>query len=59
MTSYGDRLRLLPQFRPEENEKLREVLFGRLEHQLARWPPEQVKLELSVKARHQVAAHRA
>jgi hypothetical protein len=51
VTGYGDRLRLLPQFRPEENEKLREVLFGRLEHQLARWPPDQVKLELSVKER--------
>lgn len=51
VTSYGGRLRLLPQFRPEENEKLREVLFGRLEHRLARWSPEQVELELSVKER--------
>ncbi len=51
MASYADRLRVLPQIRPEEQDKFAHTLFGRLEHRLARWHPEQVELELSVKER--------
>lgn len=51
MASYADRLRLLPQFRPGEQDKLAGILFGRLENRLAHWHPEQVELELAVKER--------
>lgn len=51
MTTYADQLRVLPQFRPDEFDELRRVLFGRLEHRLAHWRPDQVALELSVKDR--------
>ncbi|MCC5950402.1 MAG: hypothetical protein JJT89_18270 [Nitriliruptoraceae bacterium] len=51
MTTYKDRTRVVPQFRPEEHDKYRDVLFGRLERRLSRWEPEQVELELSVKER--------
>jgi ribosome-associated translation inhibitor RaiA len=51
MSPYADRLRVLPQFRSDEQDKLQNVLFGRLEHRLARWQPGQVRLELSVKER--------
>jgi hypothetical protein len=44
-------LALAPTVSPRGNEKLRDALFGRLEHRLARWPPEQVELELSVTER--------
>jgi ribosome-associated translation inhibitor RaiA len=51
VTTFRDRVRVLPEFRPEEYDSLRETLFGRLESRLARWQPEQVELELSVKER--------
>ncbi|WP_409332144.1 hypothetical protein [Trujillonella humicola] len=51
MTSYADRLRILPQFRPDEYDDVRSTLFGRLENRLARWRPEEVQLELSMKDR--------
>jgi ribosome-associated translation inhibitor RaiA len=51
MTSFADRLRVLPQFRPEEEAWLGGILFGRLENRLAHWRPEQVELELAVKER--------
>jgi hypothetical protein len=51
MTDMKDRLRVVPQFRPDEYDHARDVLFGRLERRLSRWDPEQVELELSVKER--------
>jgi hypothetical protein len=51
MASYADRLHIQPQFHPNEHDRLGGILFGRLEHQLARWRPEQVTLEMGVKER--------
>jgi ribosome-associated translation inhibitor RaiA len=51
MASYADRLRVLPQFKPAEQDWLAGILFGRLESRLAHWHPEQVELELGVKER--------
>jgi len=51
VTTFQDRLRIVPEFRPDEYERVRELLFGRLERRLSRWQPEQVELELSVKDR--------
>ncbi len=50
-TSFRDRLRVVPQFRPDEYEKVRDSLFGRLDRRLSRWDPEEVELEISVKDR--------
>jgi hypothetical protein len=49
MSPYADRLRVLPQFHSDEQDKLQNVLFGRLEHRLTHWQPDQVRLELSVR----------
>ena len=49
--TYRDRLRVVPQFRPDEHDKYADILFGRLERRLQRWDPESVELELSVKDR--------
>lgn len=51
MAQFYDRLRIVPEFRPDEYDRVREVLFGKLERRLTRWKPEQVELELSVKER--------
>ncbi|MFP4150267.1 MAG: hypothetical protein ACLFUG_12915 [Nitriliruptoraceae bacterium] len=51
MTEMKDRLRIVPEFRPDEYERFTRLLFGRLERRLKRWEPEQVELELSVKER--------
>lgn len=51
MSEFRDRLRVVAGFRGNESEKAREILFGRLNSRLARWQPEQVDLELSVKER--------
>lgn len=51
MVSYAERLRVLPQFRTDESDQLRDILFGRLGNRLAHWKPEQVSLELSMKDR--------
>jgi hypothetical protein len=51
MANFADRLRVLPQFHPNEHGRLTEILFGRLENRLAHWHPEQVELELGVKER--------
>ncbi len=51
MSDMKDRLRVVPEFRSEEHDRYRDVLFGRLERRLKRWKPEQVELELSVKDR--------
>jgi hypothetical protein len=51
MAGFADQLRVLPQFHPNEEAKLKDILFGRLENRLAHWHPEQVQLELAVKER--------
>jgi len=51
VTTFQDRLRIVPEFRSEEHARIHELLFGKLERRLARWEPEQVELELSVKDR--------
>ena len=51
MSEYDDRLRIVPQFRPEEYDGVRRLMFGRLERRLSRWRPEKVELELSIKER--------
>lgn len=51
MTTFQDRLRIVPEFRTEEHDRIRELMFGKLERRLERWRPEQVELELSVKDR--------
>ncbi len=51
LATFHDRLRIVPGFRPEEHDRIRELMFGRLERRLSRWEPEQVELELSVKDR--------
>lgn len=51
MSTFADRLRIVPEFKSSEYERIEELMFGRLERRLARWEPEQVELELSVKDR--------
>lgn len=51
MSNFKDRVRVVPEFRSDEHDKYRDVLFGNLERRLSRWDPEQVELELSVKER--------
>jgi ribosome-associated translation inhibitor RaiA len=51
LSTFSDRLRIVPEFRSEEYERVRELMFGRLERRLSRWKPEEVELELSVKDR--------
>lgn len=51
MSDYQQRLRIVPQFRPDEYDRIRSTMFGKLERRLSRWSPDQVELELSVKER--------
>ena len=51
MASIKDRLRIVPEFRPDEYERYTELIFGRLERRLNRWEPEQVDLQLSMNER--------
>ena len=51
MTTIKDRLRIVPEFRPDEYERYRDLVFGNLLRRLERWEPEQVELELSVNER--------
>ncbi|MFO7961276.1 MAG: hypothetical protein R6U94_10050 [Nitriliruptoraceae bacterium] len=51
MTTMKDRLRVGPEFRPEEHDRYRDLVFGNLGRRLKRWEPEQVELELSVNGR--------
>lgn len=51
VTTFADRLRIVPEFKSSEHERIKELMFGRLARRLARWDPEQVELELSVKDR--------
>ncbi len=50
-SEFEQRLRIVPEFRPDEYARVRELMFGRLERRLSRWEPSQVELELSVKDR--------
>jgi ribosome-associated translation inhibitor RaiA len=49
--AFDDRLRIVSEFRTDEHDHVRGILFGRLEKRLLHWQPEQVELELSVKER--------
>lgn len=52
MASLDDRLRVVPQFRSDEHERVRSLLLdGKLGRRLARWEPGDVELEISVKDR--------
>jgi len=51
MATIQDRLRIVSEFRTDEHEHLKGLIFGRLERRLAHWKVEQVELELSVKER--------
>lgn len=51
MTIVEERLRIVPEFRPEEYAQVTQVVSGKLDRRLSRWNPEQVELELSVKDR--------
>jgi ribosome-associated translation inhibitor RaiA len=51
LSEFEDRLRIVPQFRPDEYDTIRRAMFGKLDRRLSRWDPEQVEMELSVKER--------
>lgn len=51
MTVLDDRLRIVPEFRPDEYDQIRQLLSGKLERRLSRFDAEQVELELSMKER--------
>ncbi len=55
MTTMKDRLRIVPEFRPDEYDRYRELVFGNLDRRLKRWEPEQVDLELSVNERDTIS----
>jgi ribosome-associated translation inhibitor RaiA len=46
-----ERLRIVPQFRPDEYAQVTSILAGKLDRRLSRWAAEQVELELSMKDR--------
>ena len=46
-----DRLRIVPEFRPDEHDTVRELMSGKLDRRLSRWRPEDIELEISVKDR--------
>lgn len=52
MAGFEDRLRVVPEFRPDEHERVRTLLLdGRLARRLSCWDPGDVELEISVKNR--------
>lgn len=51
MSILQDRLRIVPEFHPDEYDHLRSLLSGKLERRLSRFDDDQVELELSVKER--------
>ena len=51
MSKFKERTRVVGEFRTEEYDRFRDLLFGRLERRLKRWDADQVELELSVKER--------
>jgi ribosome-associated translation inhibitor RaiA len=52
MASIEDRLRIVPEFRSGEHDKVRALLLdGKLARRLSRWPVDDLELEISVKDR--------
>lgn len=52
MASLDDRVRVVPEFEPDEAGHVRQLLLdGKLGRRLARWEPQDVELEISVKDR--------
>lgn len=51
MAIIEERLRIVPEFQPDDRARVLEVLSGKLDRRLQRWTPEQVELEISVKGR--------
>ena len=52
MAPLEDRLRVVPEFRPDEHERVRTLLLdGKLGRRLARWSTTDIELEISVKDR--------
>ncbi|GGI06777.1 HPF/RaiA family ribosome-associated protein [Egicoccus halophilus] len=51
MTTIAERLRIVPEFQPEDYDRVTEILSGKLDRRLQRWEAEQVELEISVKGR--------
>lgn len=49
--TIDERLRIATGFRPDEHDRVRDLLGGKLERRLSRWPAEQVDLEISLKER--------
>jgi ribosome-associated translation inhibitor RaiA len=45
------RLRIVPEFRSDEHDQVRELMSGKLDRRLSRWQPEDIELEISVKDR--------
>jgi ribosome-associated translation inhibitor RaiA len=46
-----DRLRIVPEFRPDEYDMVTELMSGKLDRRLSRWQPSDIELEISVKDR--------
>lgn len=51
MSIIEERLRVVPEFRSAEHDKVRELMAGKLDRRLSRWEPRDVALEISVKDR--------
>lgn len=51
MSIVTQRLRIVPEFQPDDHEMVRSTLAGKLDRRLSRWDAEQVELEISVKGR--------
>jgi len=49
--TIAERLRIVPEFRPDEYDRITEIVSGKLDRRLKRWDAEQVELEISVKER--------
>lgn len=46
-----ERLRIVPEFKPEEYDTVTELMSGKLDRRLSRWQASDVELEISVKDR--------
>lgn len=51
MSIVEERLRIVPEFRTDEEDHLRQLMTSKLERRLSRFDAEQVELELSMKGR--------
>jgi ribosome-associated translation inhibitor RaiA len=54
-----ERLRIVPEFRSDEHEMVRELMSGKLDRRLSRWEASDVELEISVKDRDTSKQHMA